>query len=160
MNETVTYEWTEELGKAAFDAFQKSKFAGSKVILFFGIFLMIGGSINFFQSESKGMPIYLFSLGAFCVYLFFKQKKSKENIIRDSKRLQGDPIINITITDDDFIIKTLTTSRIIDWDLITEVKKIKGFLCLYSGVILLFTMPIAPFSSTQIEFILAKGNRK
>ena len=84
----------------------------------------------------------------------------RRRLAKDAARLIDNPKITLTITDESITISSHNSSRTIEWNRMTELREVDGFLLFFTGKLLTITIPREPLSNEQFEFIRAKMNQR
>lgn len=159
MNDTFTYEWTEKLAAASLRTLYKDKIGRTGLLTTGGlIFFIIGVCNYFFLSESMGIAVcfigFILFISPLRIYL------SSRRLAKDTARLMEDPKITLTITDDSITISSRNASRTIEWNRMTKLKEVDGFLFFFTGKLLAISLPKEPLSNEQFEFIRSKMSER
>lgn len=156
MNEAVTFEWTEELVRAAHETFHNRTLGRIR-------FVMVGGLIGFILALSS----FLFldrtsnSLTAaiICMLLFVGSLRRRSTIrraSRDTVQFFDDPSVAVTISDESITTVCGKSTHVAQWRKITHFKEWGGFLFLFAGRLSVSTLPTEHFSDDQLDFIRSK----
>lgn len=85
---------------------------------------------------------------------------SSRRLAKDTARLMDDPKITLIITDDSITVSSRNSSRTIEWDRMTKLKEVDGFLLFFTGKLLTISLPKEPLSEEQFEFIRSKMDKR
>ncbi len=155
MNETVTYQWSEELSRASIRASYRVRIGRINLLTIGAIVLLLGGSLAYFAMKYSNSLVVVIVGGVFLL-MSLKVRIDIRRIARDYARLAGDPNVTLTITEDSISFSSLNTNRTIQWSQLTKVKQSEGFLLLFAGILLVASIPLAPLSEQQRLFIEEK----
>ncbi len=145
MNDTVTYEWTEKLAKASLQTFYKDKIGRTGLVTTGGLILFVLGVCHyFFSNQSIGIALGFFGFILFILPL--RIYLGNRRFAKDAARLMEDPKITVTITNDSITISSQNATRTIEWNRMTKLREIDGFLLFFTGKLLTITLPREPFS--------------
>ena len=81
-------------------------------------------------------------------------------LTKDALRLIGDLEIMLTITDESITISSHNSSFTIEWNRITKLREVDGFLLFFPGKLLTISIPRELLSNEQLEFIRSKMNQR
>ena len=152
MNDIVTYEWSEELGRSAFMASYAAKGTRLWLLATAGIILTAVGWAAYISTRQ---PVALMAgvFGIIWVLLPLRIVMLYRRLAKDAKRLVDDPKVTIVIKDDAFTITSGKNSRTIEWGKTTEIADKNGFLLVYCGKLNVACFPKQYFSDSQIDFV-------
>jgi hypothetical protein len=121
------------------------------------ISFIIGVCYYFFLDKSIGVILciigFVLSISPFRAYYISRR------LAKDALRLIDDPKVMLTITDESITISSENSSRTIEWNKMTKLREIDGFLLFFTGRLLTISIPGEPLSNEQIEFIRSKVNQ-
>jgi hypothetical protein len=158
MNETVTFEWSEELARASIRAFYRARVFRLSLLTVASIVLLPVGSLAYLgMKHSSGLYAALF--GVFLLLINLRIRVGIRRMARDAARLGDDPNVTVTIADDSMSISSQNANRTVQWSHLTKAKESEGFLLLFAGTLLLASLPLAPLSEQQRLFIKQKAGR-
>jgi hypothetical protein len=160
MNETVVYQWSEELARASIRAFYRARVGRLSVLTVASIVLLPTGAWAYLAMEHR-IGLYAVLFGVFFLLINLTIRVGIRRMARDAARLRDDPTVSVTIADDSMSISSQNASRTVQWSRLTKVKESEGFLLLFAGTLLLASLPLASLSEQQRLFIRKKaGNPK
>ena len=155
MNETVTYQWSKELAQASVRAFYRNRVGRLRFLTVAGIVLFVIGLFEYFVTK-KSSALIIIVIGGFFLLIMLVIHLSVRRIVRDTSRLIDDPTVTITIADDSISISSRNAMRKLEWSRLSKVKESEGFLLLFAGSILSFSLPLSSLSEQQRQFIMMK----
>lgn len=160
MNETIEYQWSEQLSKSAMGAYYKSKF-GRPWLMFLGgiVFCSVGPFIGHRDQDYSGPAVFIL-LGVMFLARTIKLHFDKIRVSKDAGKLLSDPTVTVNLTDDSMTISSSGFNRTLHWANLTELKEVDSFLLLFCGKVLAASLPSKPFSQEQIAFLLSEINKK
>ena len=155
MNERVTYEWSEDLGRAAFRASHAATGTRLSFLIVAGVVLSVVGWSAYI---STGQPIALFAgiIGIFWLLLPLRFFFLYRQLVKDASRLVIDPTVTVLLNDDSFTIASGKDTRTIEWKRTTKVMDRNGFLIVYCGKIIAACLPKCFLSDTQVDFVKSR----
>lgn len=152
MDETVHYEWTEELGKSALRAYYTAKVAR--------IWLLVGGGTIIsasgwwlYLSSSDSRGLFCGVLGLIFLTIPLRVYLVHRTVVKDLSRFMTSPRVTLNFKSDSLHIQSGTDSRTIEWKKLTEAIESKGFLLLSCGRLIVASLPLKYLSDDQIRFI-------
>jgi hypothetical protein len=162
MNETIAYQWSEELARKSLAAYYRHKvgrlwlfnLAG---ILFFGLGLFF----CFMVKDYRGWVLCF--VGALLFFRFLKMQMEIRRLAHDATRLVDDPQVTVTLTDQALSVVSKNSSRTLEWFRLSHAVESGEFLLLFAGKLLFACFPLDLFSEPQRQFIREKigiTNRK
>ena len=158
MNDTVTYGWTKELAAESLRAVHKVYIGRAGFMITGGlIFLVVGVCYYFFLNKSFGITLCV--IGTFLAVSPLRAYLVSRRLAEDATGLIDDPKITLTITDESITISSHNSSRIIEWDKMTKLREVDGFLLFFTGKLLTISIPGEPLSDEQLKFIRSKMKR-
>ena len=152
MNETVTYEWSEELARSAMMAAHAAKQTRMWVMVAAGILFSVAGWWAYL-SQQQAVGLLVGVVGIFWLYLPLRIHFLYRRLAKDAKRLVDDPKVVVRIDDDGLIISSGKSSRTIEWKRMSQAMDTHGFLIFYCGKIEVACLPRQFFSEPQIDFM-------
>ena len=159
MNETVTYQWSEKLAKSALDAYYKTISGRPWLFALLGAFLFIGGLIQCSLCGEYTYSSIFIILGLILLLRPIRLHFYKRKISKDAGKLITKPTVTVNITDTGLTISSSESTRTIQWDTVTKIKKVDSFLLIFSRSILLASLPCKAFDANQINYIISKTKK-
>ena len=156
MNATVTYQWMEELAKSALDAYYKTISGRPWLFVLLGALFFIEGLIQCCLYDGCAYSSIFFILGLILLLRPIRLHFHKRKISRDAGKLITKPTVTLNITDTGLTISTFESTRTIQWDTVTRIKKVDSFLLIFARSILLASLPCEAFDADQINYIISK----
>ncbi len=155
MNETVTYKWTEEIGRSAVTAAHSAKVARFRFMIIGG-FILLGSGLWSYLSTGQFGPLLAVVFGIFLILVQIRFYFLYRRLVRDTGTLLEDPTVTVTITDDALTISSDKNTRTIEWSKATRIIEKNGFLLLYCGKLHVAALPAPMLSDNQIQFIKSR----
>jgi len=162
MNKTIAYNWTPEIGRLASHACVKATVGRLWFFLMAGLIFVPIGLLDYFRTNGTTSLAAAF-FGLYCVVLYAYRKASIRRQVRDTARIVGNSKIELTLADDALVFNTDDAHITIRWNQITRIRRISGFMILFSGKLLRAAIPEQFMSEEQINFIEASvstGDRR
>ena len=156
MDDTVTYEWSEELSKACQRAFYRDRVGRPVLMVAGGLICCFLGWVAEFCSFYPDMPIGLIFtfFGLILIVAPVRIYIYTRRLARDAVRLiEGDLKVTVTITEESITILSRNATSTTEWKRMTRLKEVDRFLFLFAGKLLVANLPREPFSDEQIVFI-------
>lgn len=153
MNQTVTYEWTEALGRDGLKTFYESKVASFWFITAAGLALLVIGGVSFTFNTRNPLELGIAGMGLFFLCFSIKHRFTIRRLVKDARLLMNDPIVTVLLADDGLTISSDKNTRTTDWGNVTTILDRKDFLLVYCGVYLVACLPKKYFTDEQCDFV-------
>jgi hypothetical protein len=160
MNETIEYQWSEQLSKSAMDAYYKTTL-GRPWLMFLGgiVFCFVGLFIGH-RKQDYTTPTILIVFGVIFLARTIKLHFDKITVSKDAGKLLPDRTVTVSLTDDSITVSASGYNRTLHWASFTRLKEVDSFLFLFCGKVFAASLPSESFSQEQIEFIKSKIRKK
>ncbi len=158
MNETVTYELTEDMQRAAVMASATAKGIRPSLALTLGFILSALGILGL---AGSGNPISFVILLAGVIWLTLPLRYaiSCRRMVKDARRVLADSKVTVNISDEALAISSNGNSVTIAWRQVTKVYDKRETLLFYSGSLFRGYLPKSVLTGEQIAFIKARVAR-
>lgn len=158
MNDTVTYDWSEDLARASLKAVYKDSVARLPFLAFGGALIALVGLSGYFLYKN---PFALVggAMGLVFIGISVRVQMQFRSLAKDAARLQDDAKVSVAITDDSMTIASVKSTRTVDYTKLTQLKECNGFLLLYAGKLLVASLPRRAFRDEHVAFFKSKIRR-
>jgi hypothetical protein len=158
MNDTVTYEWSEELARASLRAVHGDSVARLPVVALGGALISIAGFSGYFLYQ-KTLALMGGVVGLLLLGVSLKVQMQIRRLAKDAARLRDDAKVSVVITDESITVVSGKSTSTVDYTKLTQLKEYDGFLLLYAGKLLVASLPRRAFREEHIEFFKSKVAR-
>lgn len=155
MNETVKYQWSKELGKKALKAYYKTTVVPPSVLIVGGILMCILGFAAYFRLHQEVGLLAMFG-GGLLLLVFLRIQIDIYRLTKDMARLVSDPSVVVTILDDSLTIASSKSTRTHEWKQMNRLRECDGFVLLFSGKLIVASLPDEALSDDQVVFMKSK----
>ena len=155
MNDTVTYERSEEMVRASARVIHKESVGRLSFALIGGVLISLAGFSGYFLYRN---PLLLVAgvMGVLLIGIFLRVQLQIRRLARDATRLYPDTKVAVAIADESMTIFSAKSSSTIEYDKLTRLKERDGFLLLFAGRLLLYSLPRSVFTNEHIAFFGSK----
>jgi len=158
MNEAVTYEWSEELGRKAFRAYRKATVGRPWLFGFVGLIFLATSLPAFIVTREPGHLLGI-ALGVLLLARFSWERVMCRRFVRDAARLLEESTIKVALDDNSVTISRAGQTTTVKWSQLTRIREVDGFLLFFVGRILCACLPTEAFSDRQVDFIKSAVSR-
>ena len=157
MDQEITYDWSEELGRSAMTAAMSATQWRPALMFFAGAFLVVLALFEWFSGAGQVFWLYGF-FGVFLMGMVLQAKRNIRMTAREFSALREGGAVNVRLTDERMVVLVDRDVSTFAWGKVSRFHEQDGFILLFAGKLLLACLPKKPFSVSQIDFIRSRVN--
>jgi hypothetical protein len=158
MNDTITYDWSEDLARASLKAVYKDSVARLPFLALGGVLTAVAGLSGYFLYQNA-FALAGGAMGLVFIGISVRVQMQFRRLAKDAARLQDSTTVSVAITDDSMTIASPKSTRTVDYTKLTQLKECNGFLLLYAGKLLAASLPKRAFRDEHVAFLKSKIRR-